>query len=85
MIDGRIGLPEQRRADWPALLQGAFRGNQLTSLYQPIVDVSRGNVAGYEALVRFDHGPENPEEWSAAARRHGVEADLDAAALGRHW
>ena len=66
---------------WPALLGAACQGIGLRSVYQPIADVARGTVAGYEALARFDSGPSNPERWFAAARRYGVEADLDAAAL----
>lgn len=49
-------------------------------MYQPIVDVARGVVAGYEALTRFGEGPANPETWFAAAARHGVLDALDAAA-----
>lgn len=67
--------------DWPSLLADACRGVGVRSVYQPIADVARGIVAGYEALVRFDSGPANPELWFSAARHHGVEADLDAAAL----
>lgn len=67
--------------EWPALLENACRGVGLRSEFQPIADVSRGIVAGYEALARFDSGPRNPELWFRAARDHGVEADLDAATL----
>lgn len=66
---------------WPALLDAACDGVGVRSEYQPIADVARGIVAGYEALVRFDAGPANPERWFAAARLHGREAALDAAAL----
>jgi EAL domain-containing protein (putative c-di-GMP-specific phosphodiesterase class I) len=71
----------ERAHDWPELLADACRGIGIRSVYQPIVDVARGIVAGYEALARFESGPANPEHWFAAARDHGVEAELDAAAL----
>lgn len=70
-----------RSHNWPELLADACRGIGVRSVFQPIADVARGIVAGYEALARFDSGPVNPERWFAAARNHGVEADLDAAAL----
>ncbi len=71
----------ERSHDWPELLADACSGVGVRSVFQPIADVSRGTVAGYEALARFDSGPANPEMWFAAARDHGLEADLDAAAL----
>jgi EAL domain-containing protein (putative c-di-GMP-specific phosphodiesterase class I) len=68
--------------DWSRLLAGACAGEGLTSHYQPIVDVARGVVVGYEALVRFVDAPvANPELWFEAAREHGVVAELEAAAL----
>ena len=50
--------------------------------YQPIVDVGRGNVAGYELLARFDMPDgDRPFEWFAAAERHGLVERLDATIL----
>lgn len=64
------------------MLSHACAGEGLTSLYQPIVDVTRGSVCGYEALVRFSGYPvTNPEVWFAAARERGWLARLEAAAL----
>ena len=76
-VDGEV----ERSSDWPELLADACCGHGVRSVYQPIADVARGIVAGYEALARFESGPANPELWFAAAREHGLEADLDAAAL----
>lgn len=78
---GTVEPPAERAPAWGSLLERACRGDGLRSVYQPIVDVMRGVSAGYEALIRFDAGPSNPELWFAAARTHGCEADLDAAAL----
>jgi EAL domain-containing protein (putative c-di-GMP-specific phosphodiesterase class I) len=68
--------------DWPALLAGACAGEGMTGVYQPLVDLERGVVAGYEALIRFSQLPGvAPDAWFAAARRHGCEPELEAAAL----
>lgn len=70
------------RVDWPTLLADAIDGGAMSSVYQPVVDVVRGKVVGYEALVRFtDPAVGNPELWFAAARRMGRAAELEAAAL----
>lgn len=52
-------------------------------MFQPIVDLRRRTVAGYEALTRFDHpdaGVGTEQLFEAAAER-GLGAELDAAAL----
>ncbi|MCZ2810158.1 EAL domain-containing protein [Modestobacter sp. VKM Ac-2979] len=48
-------------------------------VFQPIVDLRRGVVAGYEALSRFD-GPAGcgPDRWFAMADKLGVGARLEA-------
>ena len=69
--------------DWPALLEDAVSGELgLDIHFQPIVDVRRGMVCGYEALSRFPAAlgiP--PDRWFAAAERHGVGPQLEARAL----
>ncbi|MFJ6000873.1 EAL domain-containing protein [Arthrobacter sp. NPDC092385] len=65
-----------------AELDGACRGEGISSAYQPIIDTVRGSVVGYEALVRFPgYEEKNPEAWFARARREGRDAELEAAAL----
>ncbi len=50
--------------------------------FQPIVDLARGVVAGYELLARFDHpSGESPAEWFEAAARLGYVEQLDAVML----
>jgi EAL domain-containing protein (putative c-di-GMP-specific phosphodiesterase class I) len=52
---------------------------------QPIVELTTGAVAGYEALSRFDATvggvPATPDRWFAAAERWGVNAPLQARVL----
>ncbi len=50
--------------------------------FQPIVDLQRGVVVGYEALARFP-GPDaaSPPEWFGAARDLGIGDRLEAAVL----
>ena len=68
--------------DWPALLGTALDGCGMRAVYQPIIDLTRGVTVGYEALIRFVGYPiRNPEPWFAAAREHGLNAQLQAAAL----
>ena len=51
---------------------------------QPMVDLARGVVAGYEALARFDSAPyRSPDQWFAAAGRLGCGSDLEARVLQR--
>lgn len=64
------------------MLSRAISGGGVVSHYQPIVDVARGAVVGYEALARFvDYPVRNPETWFAAAREHGCLPELEAVAL----
>jgi EAL domain-containing protein (putative c-di-GMP-specific phosphodiesterase class I) len=68
----------------PALLARGLTGEGLSTQFQPVVDLARGTVVGYEALSRFDGYPvTNPELWFEAARRHGCSAALEALALRR--
>ncbi|MFI7600140.1 EAL domain-containing protein [Actinoplanes sp. NPDC049681] len=73
---------QESAADWPGMLRAATAGHGLHAVYQPIIDVARGVVVGYEALTRFAGYPvRSPEPWFAAAHVHGLNAELQAAAL----
>jgi EAL domain-containing protein (putative c-di-GMP-specific phosphodiesterase class I) len=51
-------------------------------VFQPIVDLRRGVVAGYEALARFSSDPPlPPDRWFAAAARAGLAAEVEARVL----
>ena len=54
--------------------------DDLTLVFQPIVDLAAARVAGYEALSRFP-GTASPEIWFAAAHDAGVGAELEALAV----
>jgi EAL domain-containing protein (putative c-di-GMP-specific phosphodiesterase class I) len=68
--------------DWPALLARALTGAGVHTSFQPIVDLARGGVVGFEALTRFDGYPvSSPDLWFAAAHREGCSPQLEALAL----
>lgn len=56
-------------------LQLAIQRNELFLVYQPKIQLWNGEVAGVEALVRWNHlkhGPVEPEVFVAAAERFGL-------------
>ncbi|WP_245177556.1 EAL domain-containing protein [Geodermatophilus sp. DF01_2] len=71
-------------AEWEARLGAVFADPSLLRLvFQPIVDLQRGTVAGYETLARFstpDGRPSEatPDRWFAAADAVGRGAALEA-------
>jgi EAL domain-containing protein (putative c-di-GMP-specific phosphodiesterase class I) len=67
-----LGLPDCR----PLLSDP----DDLTLVFQPIVDLAAATVAGYEALARFP-GTAGPDVWFAAAAEAGVAAELEALAI----
>jgi EAL domain-containing protein (putative c-di-GMP-specific phosphodiesterase class I) len=68
------------RFAWRAAIEAALADpGQPRLVFQPIVDLRRGVVAGYEALARFTGPPTAaPDVWFAAADRLGVGAQLEA-------
>jgi EAL domain-containing protein (putative c-di-GMP-specific phosphodiesterase class I) len=54
--------------------------DDLTLVFQPIVDLAAARVVGYEALSRFP-GASTPDVWFAAAQDAGVGPELEALAL----
>src|SRR3954451_6788097 len=54
--------------------------DDLTLVFQPIVDLAGATIAGYEALSRFP-GTAGPDVWFAAAAQAGVAAELEALAI----
>ena len=56
-------------------------GAGLRTFLQPIVDLRFAQVAGYEALTRFDGSQSTPDRWFAVAQLSGLGAELEALAL----
>ncbi|SOE00224.1 EAL domain-containing protein [Blastococcus haudaquaticus] len=54
--------------------------DDLTLVFQPIVDLAGATIAGYEALARFP-GAAGPDVWFAAAAEAGIAAELEALAV----
>ena len=77
LVDVTATLPQPW--DCRPLLAGE---DDLTIVFQPIVDLSSATVAGYEALARFP-GTATPDVWFAAAAEAGVGAELEALAIRR--
>ena len=56
-------------------------GTGLRTALQPIVDLRVAEVAGYEALTRFDRSSAPPDQWFAVAQASGQGPELEALAL----
>ncbi len=70
---------EKMREEIEAVLS---RPGSIRTVFQPLVDLRTGAVAGYEALSRFDDpGRRPPNSWFAQATRCGLGAQLEARAL----
>lgn len=70
--------------DWDRLLAQAITGRSARAVYQPIVDLTRLEIVGYEGLIRFDGAPGlGPDRWFAEARARGIEGELDAVAVSK--
>jgi EAL domain-containing protein (putative c-di-GMP-specific phosphodiesterase class I) len=68
--------------DWPAEIRRVLRGEGVAIHYQPIVDLKRAVVVGYEALLRFPgHAVSSPATWLDAAHGYGCGGELEALAL----
>jgi EAL domain-containing protein (putative c-di-GMP-specific phosphodiesterase class I) len=72
-----LGAPTVSLPDCRPLLSDP---DDLTLVFQPIVDLAGATVAGYEALARFP-GTAGPDVWFAAAAQAGVAAELEALAI----
>lgn len=68
-----------QRAEIEALLA---REDSIVPVFQPVLELATGRVAGYEALARMPDGPfRPPDEWFNQAHRAGLGPALEAAAL----
>jgi EAL domain-containing protein (putative c-di-GMP-specific phosphodiesterase class I) len=62
-------------------IEAAITRDELAPLFQPVVDLRTGLVAGYEALSRFMRGSRDVASWFEQAHRFGMGARLEAHAL----
>ena len=81
--------PACAAAEWPRRVESVLAEPSLLRLvFQPIVDLRRGVVAGYETLARFcepDGQPSRvgPDRWFAAAGAQGTGARLESIVVRR--
>lgn len=88
---GRVGVYDeslhqrhmrlQRRA---ADLRESVEMGGLDYMYQPIVDLTTGQISGFETLVRWNHETEglvSPADFLPLAEEQGLLADLDMASM----
>ncbi len=67
-----------------AELQLAVRNKELTFHHQPVVGMTKGDIRGFEALVRWNHprnGPIHPTDFLPVAQSMGLMADIDFMAM----
>lgn len=73
----------KRRRQLVASVTPLLDGSGLTMVFQPIVDLCGGTIAGYEALARFCAEPaRGPDAWFDDAAEVGLGVDLEL--TGRH-
>jgi EAL domain-containing protein (putative c-di-GMP-specific phosphodiesterase class I) len=71
-------ISEQRRAQ----IEQVIATRSLNILYQPIVSLSAGTPAGFEALARFPVEPVlSPDRWFAQAAAAGLGVELELLAI----
>ena len=69
---------EAMNSEVKAAIRNIVEGEGLSCFYQPIVDIARGKVVGFEALARFSTVPaRSPDAWFADAARVGLEIELE--------
>lgn len=81
VCDDALRSAEERRLALEYELATPAITDQLTLLYQPIMDLVRGEVAGVEALLRWQHhelGAIEPSEFVPLAERNGAIVPIGA-------
>jgi EAL domain-containing protein (putative c-di-GMP-specific phosphodiesterase class I) len=74
-----VGPPAMQGPDRAAIERIAVEPDRLRAVYQPIVDLERGVICGFEALARFQKW--NPGAWFAHAAKIGLAGPLEAAVV----
>jgi EAL domain-containing protein (putative c-di-GMP-specific phosphodiesterase class I)/putative methionine-R-sulfoxide reductase with GAF domain len=63
-------------------IERVLRDGSFSMAFQPVVQLSSGALAGYEALARFDGDPQRtPDVWFAEAAAVGLGVELELAAV----
>lgn len=79
---GREKEGSTRRHSLAAAVTPFLDGTGLTMAFQPITDLSRNTIAGFEALARFSAEPHRtPDAWFADAAEVGLGVELEMTAL----
>ncbi len=81
IFDDEMQVWIANRLELEVALRHAVRGNELRVYYQPIVGADPGEVAGFEALVRWERpgvGLVNPDEFIGVAEETGLIVQLGA-------
>lgn len=78
----REELANEQERDLRERVDHAFAPGAIRPVYQPIVDLRDGRIAGLEALARFDVEPmRSPDLWFADAEGVGQRIRLEIAAI----
>jgi EAL domain-containing protein (putative c-di-GMP-specific phosphodiesterase class I)/AmiR/NasT family two-component response regulator len=83
LLRQREQVAEAQRAR-QAVFRRFINHDGMSMLFQPVMDLSTGGCAGYEALARFDQDPERgPREWFEEADSAGFRLELESAAISQ--
>jgi diguanylate cyclase (GGDEF)-like protein/PAS domain S-box-containing protein len=94
VFDAALGRQAQARSNGQRMLQSALDDDRIIVYYQPIIDLTTGNVAGFEALARItdrDGSILPPAAFIAVAEDSGLIVPLGAQVLelalneARNW
>jgi EAL domain-containing protein (putative c-di-GMP-specific phosphodiesterase class I) len=73
---------EKQRAERRRRLMQVLQGDELTIVFQPIVNLRSDQLIGYEALARFTGEPYRPpDQWFADAAQLGLGVELELRAV----
>jgi diguanylate cyclase (GGDEF)-like protein len=85
MFDEALRLQLAEQAELEAAIAHGIADGEMRLHYQPVIDVARDLILGYEALVRWERpgfGMVRPDEFIPAAERSRLICDLDRWVLG---